>query len=109
MRQAKLKAEQAAAREASEFKVFEDEYYKILRIQDLDIRVSLLNDLVARMGFEGIWDFYDFKKRSIEKMGPQMNENEIPSVPTDRKEKLWHDISGELKKIDVIRKARSSR
>jgi len=35
-----------AAQEAVEFKMFEDDYYKILRIREFEIRRSLLADLV---------------------------------------------------------------
>lgn len=94
-------------REVAEFKVFEDEYYKILRIQDLDIRTSLLNDLVTRMGFEGQWNYFDFKERYTKLHGAYLEASAIPKGPTQGKEKLWHDISGELRKIEVIKKARS--
>ncbi|MGJ8654296.1 MAG: hypothetical protein ACSHX8_13640 [Opitutaceae bacterium] len=108
IRQQDRQQQQALAeREAAEYKVFEDEYYKILRIQDLDIRTSLLNDLVARMGFEGSWNYFDFKERYTKLHGAYLEPGTIPKGPTQGKEKLWHDISGELRKIEVIKKART--
>ena len=104
--QARMEKDAAAAREAAAFKVFEDEYYKILRGRDLEIRRSLLKDLIVRMGFEGRWEYYDFKERYLREHGEHLSDSEIPSGPTEGREKLWHDISGELEKIDVILKAR---
>jgi hypothetical protein len=101
-----------AAREAAETQIFEDEYYKILRIRDLEIRRSLLDDLVVRMGYEGRWSFYDFKERYLAGVGEYVDGREqqlIPSEPPNPKEKLWKMVSEELNKIDVILKARSSR
>jgi hypothetical protein len=94
-------------REAKEFKVFEDEYYKILRIQDLDIRTSLLQGLVERMGYKGRWNYFDYKERYLKRHGAHISDSDVPSSPSDGKEKLWHDISGELEKIEVIQKARA--
>ena len=94
------------AREAKAYKLFENEYYKILRIQDLDIRKSMLNDLIARMGFEGRWDYYKFKDEYLKLHGHEIDAKDIPRGPTDGLEKLWHDVSGELDKLDVINKAR---
>ncbi len=101
-----------AERDAAEFKVFEDEYYKILRIKELDIRSSLLEDLIVRMGFEGRWSYYDFKERFVANFGAYFEEGEaqaVPLEPADAKEKLWKFVSDELNKIDVILKARASR
>jgi len=103
---ARIASEAAAAQEAAEFKVFEDEYYRILRSQDLDIRASLLNDLIQRMGFQGRWDYFEFKERTLKNHGAYLAAGAIPKGPTEGKEKLWHDISGELEKIDTIQKAR---
>lgn len=97
---------QVVAQEAIEYRKFEDEYYKILRIQDLDIRKSMLDDLITRMGFEDRWDFYEHKKQYLETHGAHIPDNEVPSGPTEGREKIWHDASGELKKIDVIQSAR---
>ena len=102
----RLQQQQLAEKEAAEFKVFEDEYYKILRVRELDIRQSLLKDLVVKMGFEGRWDYFSFKERYILEHGDHVSGKDIPSGPTSGKEKLWHDISGELEKIEVILKAR---
>ncbi|MGC6424875.1 MAG: hypothetical protein ACON4O_07810 [Lentimonas sp.] len=103
-------AEQAkiakAQRDAAAYKVFEDEYYKVLRIQDLDIRANLLEDLIQRIGFKGRWEYFAFKKRYIELHGHDLSEGDIPRSPTDGLEKLWHDISGELEKIDAVKRAR---
>ncbi|MGZ0655314.1 hypothetical protein ACWPKO_13125 [Coraliomargarita sp. W4R53] len=98
-----------AAREAEQLRELEDDYYKILRIQELEIRRSLLNDLIERIGFKGRWTFFEFKQRYLEKYGAYIKENEVPSIPIDGKEKLWHDISGELNKIDFIIKARAAK
>jgi hypothetical protein len=101
-----------AQKDAAAFKVFEDEYYKMLRIRELDIRRSLLEDLVVRMGFEGRWSYYDFKERYFEGYGAYLEAGEqqvVPSEPTDDKEKLWKMASEELGKIDVILKARAAR
>lgn len=103
---AQMEKDAATAREAAAFKVFEDEYYKILRGRDLEIRKSLLEDLVVRMGFEGRWEYYEFKERYLREHGEHLSDSEIPSGPTEGREKLWHDLSGELEKIDVILKAR---
>ena len=100
-----------AAQDAAEFKVFEDEYYKMLRIRELEIRRSLLEDLVTRMGFEGRWDYFDFKERYLKSFGAYLEGGEqqtVPSEPTDQKEKLWKSISDELSKIEVILAARAS-
>ncbi|CAA6678716.1 MULTISPECIES: hypothetical protein [unclassified Lentimonas] len=108
--QAQMQQRAIEAREAAEFKVFEDEYYKILRIKDLQIRRSLFNDLIVRMGFEGRWSYYDFKERYLEAHGAYLEGSEaqaVPSGPTGGKEKLWNDISQELNKMDVIQKARA--
>jgi hypothetical protein len=101
-----------AAQEAVEFKVFEDEYYKMLRIRELDIRRSLLEDLVVRMGFEGRWSYYEFKERYLQDFGAYLEvaaQQLVPSDPTDKKEKLWKTVSDELNKIDVILNARAAR
>lgn len=95
-----------AKRKAAEFKVFEDDYYKILRIQDFDIRSSLLNDLIVRIGFEGRWTYFDYKERYIKAHGSHVDDSAIPAPPYESKEKLWQDISAELKKIEVVQKAR---
>jgi len=105
MRKAQAEEAAEAVREAAAFRVFEDDYYKVLRIQDLEIRRSLLTDLVERMGFEGLWTFFEFKDRYLKAHGSHLDDSAIPSAPEGR-EKLWHDISGELKKIEVILKAR---
>lgn len=102
----RVQKQKTAAKEAAEFKVFEDEYYKILRVRELDIRKSLLEDLVTKMGFEGRWDYFSFKERYLLEHGDHIKESEIPSGPSEGKEKLWHDISGELEKIEVILKVR---
>lgn len=102
----RLQKQKAAAKEAAEFKIFEDEYYKILRIRELDIRQSLLEDLVTKMGYEGRWDYFAFKERYLLEHGDHIKESEIPSGPSEGREKLWHDISGELEKIEVILKVR---
>ena len=107
-RAAALQAEQAAAA----FKVFEDEYYKMLRIRELDIRSSLLQDLIVRMGFEGRWDYYEFKAGYEEQYGAYVQPGEkleVPSDPTDALEKLWKMASEELAKIEVILKARAQK
>ena len=101
-----------AAQEADEFKMFEDEYYKILRIRELEIRRSLLADLVVRMGFEGRWSYYEFKERYLQDFGAYLEvtaHEVVPSEPTDKKEKLWKTVSEELNKIDVILNARAAR
>lgn len=101
-----------AQHDAAAFKVFEDEYYKMLRIRELDIRRSLLEDLVTRMGFEGRWSYYDFKDRYLKRYGAYLEEGEqqvVPSEPSDDKEKLWKSASEELDKIDAILKARAAR
>ena len=103
---AALQAEQAAAA----FKVFEDEYYKMLRIRELDIRSSLLEDLIVRMGFEGRWEYYDFKARYEQQNGAYVKPGtklDVPSEPADATEQLWKMASEELAKIDVILKARA--
>jgi len=106
--QARAREAAIARKEAAEFKALEDDYYKILRIQDLDIRTSLLEDLVERMGFEGRWSYFEFKERYLEERGKHIGDKAVPSKPTDGREKLWHDISGELRKIEVIQKAREA-
>lgn len=106
VKEARARKEAAARRDAAEFKVFEDEYYKILRLQDLEIRRSMLHDLIERMGFTGLWDYFEYKQRYLEQYGAHVQANDIPRGPTEGKEKLWHDISGELKKIKVMLKAR---
>jgi hypothetical protein len=105
---AQAEAHQAALarQEAAEFRAFEDDYYKILRIQDLDIRTSLLKDLVERMGFEGLWSYFEYKERYLKEHGTHLGDDAVPSGPDNGKEKLWHDISGELRKIEVIKQAR---
>ncbi len=107
LRQAEALKAAIAKREAEEFKVFEDDYYKILRIQELEIRASLLNDLIERMDFEGLWTYYEFKERYLKQHGSHIGDSAVPSRPADGKEKLWHDISGELIKIEAIQKART--
>lgn len=104
--QAQAKEAAIAREEAAEFKLLEDDYYKILRIQDLDIRKSLLENLVERMGFTGRWSYFEFKERYLQEHGAHIGDNAVPSGPTEGKEKLWHDISGELRKIAVIQQAR---
>lgn len=96
-----------AKQEAAEFKKLEDEYYKILRIQDLEIRRSMLNGLIQRMGFEGLWTYFKFKDRYLKEHGAHVPTKDIPSGPSEGKEKLWHDASGELRKIEVILDARA--
>jgi hypothetical protein len=107
--QAKADQQALAEREAAAFLVFEDEYYKILSIQELEIRRSLLNDLVERMGYIGLWNYFDFKERYLKQHGADITGSMIPRGPTEGHEKLWHDISGELNKIEVILQARSKR
>jgi hypothetical protein len=107
--QAHIAQAKALEREAAAFDTFEDEYYKILRMQDLDIRASLLKDLVARLGYEGRWNYFDYKERMLKLHGPYLEKGAAIPDPTEGKEKLWHDISGELTKIDVILKARGRR
>jgi hypothetical protein len=107
VQEARARDEAKAQREAAEFKIFEDEYYKILRIQDLEIRRSMLNGLIERLGFEGLWTYFDFKDRYLKQRGDHLQDSSIPSGPTEGKEKLWHDASGELKKIEVILRARN--
>jgi hypothetical protein len=104
--QAEAQRAALARQEAAEFRALEDDYYKILRIQDLDIRASLLNDLIERMGFEGHWSYFEFKDRYLKEHGAHIGDDAVPSGPSEGKEKLWHDISGELRKIEVIKKAR---
>jgi len=99
----------AAEHEATAFRIFEDEYYKILRIQDLDIRVSLLKDLVARLGYDGRWTYFGYKERYMKRHGAYLEKGVQPPGPTKGREKLWHDISGELDKIEAIQKARQFR
>ncbi|MDQ8195368.1 hypothetical protein QEH59_13100 [Coraliomargarita sp. SDUM461004] len=108
LEQAEQEQKVAAARQAAQIRQFEDDYYKILRIQELEIRRSLLLDLMTRMGLKGRWSFFEFKERYLEKYGAYIAENEVPSTPIDGIEKLWHDISGELSKIDFILQARAS-
>lgn len=105
---AQLEQAAKAKREAEAFKQFEDEYYKILRTQDLEIRKSLLKDLVARLGFEGRWEYFEYKERYLKKYGAYHNNGAEPPQPETGNEKLWKDISQELNKIDVILKARAS-
>jgi hypothetical protein len=107
VKEALAREEAAARQDAAEFKVFEDEYYKILRFQDLEIRRSMLNDLIERMGFTGLWDYFEYKQRYLQQFGAHVQANDIPRGPTEGKKKLWHDISGELKKIEVMLKARA--
>jgi hypothetical protein len=105
--QAKKQARIDAAQEIIEFRRYEDEYYEILRIPDLEIRRSLLLDLIERMGFKGEWTYFDFKERYLKAQGAHPSEKNIPSGPTTGKEKVWHDASGELRKIDLILKIKS--
>ncbi|MFQ3240895.1 MAG: hypothetical protein ACI9JZ_000577 [Lentimonas sp.] len=110
VKRAQVRQLELEAREAAEFRLFEDEYYKILRVKDLQIRSSLFNDLIVRMGFEGRWSYYDFKERYLKAHGAYLEGAEaqsVPSGPTGGKEKLWNDISEELNKMDVIQKARA--
>ena len=102
-RQLAIEAEQAAAA----FKVFEDEYYQIVRTRELAIRRSLLEDLVVRMGYDGRWSYYAFKERYIAQHGAYLATEESPSVPSDQPEMLWKMASEELAKIDVILQARA--
>jgi hypothetical protein len=102
-RQLAIEAEQAAAA----FKVFEDEYYQIIRTRELAIRRSLLEDLVVRMGYDGRWSYYAFKERYIAQHGAYLAAEESPSVPSDQTEMLWKMASEELAKIDVILQARA--
>ena len=102
-RQLAIEAEQAAAA----FKVFEDEYYQIIRTRELAIRRSLLEDLVVRMGYDGRWSYYAFKERYIAQHGAYLAAEELPSVPSDQTEILWKMASEELAKIDVILQARA--
>ena len=102
-RQLAIEAEQAAAA----FKVFEDEYYQIIRTRELAIRRSLLEDLVVRMGYDGRWSYYAFKERYIAQHGAYLAAEELPSVSSDQTEILWKMASEELAKIDVILQARA--
>lgn len=102
-RQLAIEAEQAAAA----FKVFEDEYYQIIRTRELAIRRSLLEDLVVRMGYDWRWSYYAFKERYIAQHGAYLAAEELPSVPSDQTEMLWKMVSEELAKIDVILQARA--
>ena len=102
-RQLAIEAEQAAVA----FKVFEDEYYQIIRTRELAIRRSLLEDLVVRMGYDGRWSYYAFKERYIAQHGAYLAAEELPSVPSDQTEILWKMASEELAKIDVILQARA--
>lgn len=102
-RQLAIEAEQAAAT----FKVFEGEYYQIIRTRELAIRWSLLEDLVVCMGYDGRWSYYAFKERYIAKHGAYLAAEESPSVPSDQTEMLWKMASEELAKIDVILQARA--
>lgn len=106
--QARLEQQAQAKREAEEFTAFEDEYYKILRIQDFAIRQSLLKDLLARLGYEGRWQYFEYKERYLKKYGAYHENGKEPPQPETGTEKLWKDISQELNKIDVILKARAS-
>ncbi len=108
VQQARVNQELQAQREATAVRVFEDEYYKILRIQDLEVRRNLLTDLTERLGFSGLWNYFEFKERYLKQRGANVEDSEIPQGPTEGREKLWHDISGELKKIEVILKARAT-
>ncbi len=105
VKQARIQAHQQAMREAAAYKQFEDEYYSILREQDYSIRTILLKDLIRRMGFEGRWNYFDYKERYLEKYGAYVEPDEVPKTPTVPKEKLWLEISGELQKLDVLLKA----
>ena len=102
-RQLAIEAEQTAVA----FKVFEDEYYQIIRTRELAIRRSLLEDLVVRMGYDGRWSYYAFKERYIAQYGAYLAAEESPSVPSDQTEMLWKMASEELAKIDVILQARA--
>ena len=102
-RQLAIEAEQAAVA----FKVFEDEYYQIIRTRELAIRRSLLEDLVVRMGYDGRWSYYAFKERYIAQHGAYLDAEESPPVPSDQTEILWKMASEELAKIDVILQARA--
>lgn len=102
-RQLAIEAEQAAAA----FKVFEDQYYQIIRTRELAIRRSLLEDLVVRMGYDGRWSYYAFKEGYIAQHGAYLTEGEMPSIPLDQTEILWKMASEELAKIDVILQARA--
>lgn len=106
--QAHIEQQAKAKREAEAFTAFEDEYYKILRTQDLTIRQSLLKDLVIRLGFEGRWEYFEYKERYLKKYGAYHDNGAEPPQPDTGNEKLWKDISQELNKIDVILKARAS-
>ncbi|TVP81840.1 MAG: hypothetical protein EA353_01120 [Puniceicoccaceae bacterium] len=105
VQEARAREAAASRQEAAEFKVFEDEYYKILRMQDIEIRRSLLYDLIERMGFRGLWDYFEYRQRYLDQHGAHVQSDEIPAGPTVGKEKLWHDISGELRKIEVMLEA----
>lgn len=112
LKQRQMKQKIQAQKDAAEFEVFEDEFYKMLRIRELEIRRSLLEDLVVRMGFEGRWSYFDFKERYIKSYGAYLEEGKpqvVPSEPVEDKEKLWKKASEELDKIDVILKARASK
>jgi hypothetical protein len=112
LQQRQMQQELQAQQDAAAFKDFEDEYYKMLRIRELEIRRSLLEDLVTRMGCEGRWSYYDFKDRYLKRYGAYLEEGEqqaVPSEPVDDKEKLWKAVSEELDKIDLILKARASK
>ena len=102
-RQLAIEAEQAAVA----FKVFEDEYYQIIRTRELAIRRSLLEDLVVRMGYDGRWSYYAFKERYIAQHGAYLAAEELPSVSSDQTEILWKMASEELAKIDAILQARA--
>ena len=112
LQQRQMQQELQTQQDAAAFKVFEDEYYKMLRIRELELRRSLLEDLVARMGYEGRWSYYGFKARYLKRYGAYIEEGEpqaVPSEPIDDKGKLWKAVSEELDKIDLILKARASK
>ncbi|WP_269525207.1 hypothetical protein [Coraliomargarita parva] len=98
-----------ALRDAAAFETFEDEYYTILREQDQTIRRLLLEDLIQRMGFKGRWNYDDYRQRYLALWGHYLDDNpRIPSSPAEGREKLWHDISQELIKLDIIEKSKAS-
>jgi hypothetical protein len=110
MQQRHQQQQRQAQQDAAALKVFEDEYYKMLRIRELEIRRSLLEDLIARMGYQGRWSYFEFKERYLKDFGAYLEVGEsvdVPSEPTSDKEKLWKRASDELVKIDMILKARA--
>jgi hypothetical protein len=95
-----------AQQELAAFREYEDTYYKILRVKDLEIRRSLLTGLIEEMGYSGLWNYFDYKERYRQQHGEHLKDSDIPDLADEGREKLWQNISGELKKIELILKAR---